>query len=89
MNESTRLSNAIEAVAEDPEVPPLEPSRKSLNAFMMEVTSGNRRSSRQVRDSLWMAYMAAIDDNGELTSFPEEGLPAPVQREHYRGNRER
>ena len=56
----------------------------------MEVTSGNRRSSRQVRDSLWMAYVAAIDENGELPAFQEDGLSSPgAPKEHYRSNRER
>jgi hypothetical protein len=79
---------AVEAATEDPES--MEPSRKSLNAFMLEVTSGNRRSSRQVRDSLWMAYMAAVDENGEIPSFHEDSQQAPgVPKEHYRSNRER
>lgn len=60
-----------------------------MNTFMMEVTSGNRRSSRQVRDSLWMAYMAAMD-NGDIKSFHEENLPSPlIPKEQYRSDRER
>ena len=79
---------AVEAAKEDPES--AEPSRQSVNAFIMEVTSGNRRSSRQVRDSLWMAYMATMDDNGEIPSLNDEGIPSPgVPKEHYRSNRER
>lgn len=73
--------------ADDPEN--ADPNRQSLNAFMMEVTSGNRRSSRQVRDSLWMAYMAAVDENGEMQPFNEEGIPLGSPKEQYRGNRER
>ncbi|CAB4024526.1 Zinc transporter ZIP10 [Paramuricea clavata] len=85
--ETARLSTAVEAATEDPEN--AEPSRQSLNTFIMEVTSGNRRSSRQVRDSLWMAYMAAVDDNGEIPSINEDGLPTPgAPKEHYRSNRE-
>lgn len=78
---------AVEAVKEDPEN--AEPSRQSVNAFIMEVTSGNRRSSRQVRDSLWMAYMATMDENGEIP-FNDENLSSPgAPKEHHRSNRER
>ncbi|XP_046862533.1 metal cation symporter ZIP14-like [Xenia sp. Carnegie-2017] len=84
-SETARLSLAAEATKDSEN---LEPSRKSMNTFMMEVTSGNRRSSRQVRDSLWMAYMAAMD-NGDIKSFHEENLPSPIiPKEQYRSDRE-
>lgn len=34
--------------------------------------------------------MAAVDDNGEIPSINEDGLPTPgAPKEHYRSNRER
>lgn len=85
-NEALPLTIEVTPATEVP--PPVEePSRRSIKEFISEVTSGNRRSSRQVRDSLWMAYMAAMESDDELTAFPEE--LAGGNREHYRSNRDR
>ena len=85
------MSAAAEVSEKEPEAFEEQPSRKSMKEFINEVTSGNRRSSRQVRDSLWMAYMATMEENDGEFDFNDEVPPmVPTAREpHFRSTRDR